>query len=141
MCIGAHSYSGLEFMIFMAGSMPASVHGTGVCGTGVHGIGMHGTGAVAESVYLDSQVLGRERGNWEWCELLKSQGPRLNDTPPSAKLCLPILTKQFHQLETKHSNIRAYGWSFSFGALFDVKTILTPQIRFFPHNFSQFSTH
>lgn len=55
-----------------------------------------------------------ERAYWGWLGRLKPQSVP-NDTPPSIRPHILILSKQFRQLGTKHSNIRSHGGgAFSF---------------------------
>lgn len=48
----------------------------------------------------------RQNDNWEWYGL---KTPKLNDIPPPKRPHSLILPKEFQQLGTKHSTIRAYG--------------------------------
>lgn len=64
----------------------------------------HGSGAATEA-YIFIHKQEAEKVNWEWPGLLKSQS--LTQDPPTGPHLL-ILSKQFHQLGTKNSNIGVY---------------------------------
>lgn len=58
---------------------------------------------VAAQLNLRIEPQGKERAKRVWCRRLKAQS--LPSDTPSARPHLLILSKEFHQLGTKHSNI------------------------------------
>jgi len=64
----------------------------------------------ASGSHLTHKVQAERKRDWlglSWVFQTSKLIPR--DTPPSTRLYLLILLKQFHLLRTKHSNTRAYG--------------------------------
>lgn len=75
--------------------------------TGNMAAGRHCAGVITKSSYLKTQPWA-EKTHWEWNGPLKPQNPPQCHTS-SNKATLSMLPQQFHQLETKHSNMDVHG--------------------------------